>query len=166
MPDNGIQTMCKSQANPCFPTIFFVYRSFSRKTTSHVRLHVLPASRRSECSGGRGGVDRRRLDERGRGVTPERVRGQCGNHPQGPRRMHADGCMHRRFRSPSNISVGDRNIRIPESTRKFPLCRILSPNPFILRGRRRPSMILYNTKLQEVTPPTNKISCTKIWYFD
>lgn len=89
MPDNGIRTMCKSQANPCFPTIFFVYRSFPRKTTSHVRLHVLPASRRSECSGGRGGVDRRRLDERGRGVTPERVRGQCGNHPQGPRRMHA-----------------------------------------------------------------------------
>ena len=138
---------------------FFVYISFPRKTTSHVRLHVLPASRRD--------VDRRRLDERGRGVTPERVRGQCGNHPQGPRRMHADGCMHRRFRPPpSNISIGDRNIRIPESTRNFPLCRILSPNPFILRGRRRPSMILYNTKLQEVTPPTNKISCTKIWYFD
>lgn len=22
MPDNGIRTMCKSQANPCFPTIF------------------------------------------------------------------------------------------------------------------------------------------------
>ena len=26
MPDNGIRTMCKSQANPCFPTIFsFIY---------------------------------------------------------------------------------------------------------------------------------------------
>lgn len=80
--------------------------------------------------------------------------------------MLTDACIGGSVPPPSNISVGDRNIRIPESTRKFPLCRILSPSPFILRGRRRPSMILYNTKLQEVTPPTNKISCTKIWYFD
>ena len=99
MPDNGIRTMCKSQANPCFPTIFSFIDLFLEKrqamygSTSyqHRADPNVPAE---------GGVDRRRLDERGRGVTPERVRGQCGNHPQGPRRMHADGCMHRRFRSP------------------------------------------------------------------
>lgn len=90
MPDNGISNDVQKSGKSLLPDDFFLFiGSFPRKTTSHVRLHVLPASRRSECSGGRGGVDRRRLDERARGVTPERVRGQCGNHPQGPRRMHA-----------------------------------------------------------------------------
>ena len=31
MPDNGIRTMCKSQANPCFPTIFSFIDLFHEK---------------------------------------------------------------------------------------------------------------------------------------
>lgn len=58
------------------------------------------------------------------------------------------------------------NIRMPEFTRKAPPCRMLSSSPFILRGRRRPPTILYNIRLQKMMPQANKISCTKIWYFD
>ena len=31
MPDYGIRTMCKSQANPCFPTIFSFIDLFHEK---------------------------------------------------------------------------------------------------------------------------------------
>lgn len=100
MPDNGIRTMCKSQANPCFPTIFSFIDLFHEKRQAMYGSTSYQHRADPNVPAEGGGVDRRRLDERGRGVTPERVRGQCGNHPQGPRRMHADGCMHRRFRSP------------------------------------------------------------------